>query len=101
MFLGLGTMLIPTGVRGDSRPFEEMESYARTIWHTWFAMMVKPLLTIMCPVYNEERVIPLFWNRIRPVIETLVQRYNVHLLFLDNASTDLTPEQIERVRQSW
>jgi dolichol-phosphate mannosyltransferase len=64
-------------------------------------MRARPLLTILCPVYNEERVIPLFWSRISPVIDTLAGRYTVHLLFLNNASTDLTAEQIEKVRQSW
>jgi dolichol-phosphate mannosyltransferase len=60
-----------------------------------------PLLTILCPVYNEERAIPLFFARIRPVMEVLSERYQVHLLFLNNASTDGTEREIERVRDSW
>src|ERR1043166_6956359 len=64
--------------------------------------MIQPLLlTILCPVYNEERSIPLFFKRLRPVIETLAGRYTVHLLFLNNASTDSTVQEIERVRASW
>lgn len=45
-------------------------------------------LSILCPVYNEEEVIPLFVQRIRPVIEKLAQKYDVRLVFLDNHSTD-------------
>jgi dolichol-phosphate mannosyltransferase len=60
-----------------------------------------PVLTILCPVYNEERAVPLFFARIRPVMETLAKRYQVHLLFLNNASTDQTEKEIQRVRESW
>lgn len=58
-------------------------------------------LTILCPVYNEERVIPLFFERIRPVMENLAERYRVHLVFLDNASTDQSAQQIAQIRGSW
>jgi len=61
----------------------------------------RPLLTILCPVYNEERVIPPFWGRIRPVMEKLSDRYEVHLVFLNNASTDGTVEEIEKIRKAW
>ncbi len=65
-------------------------------------VLERPLiLTILCPVHNEERVIPLFFGRIRPVMEKLSERYTVHLLFLDNASIDRTADEIEKVRQSW
>jgi dolichol-phosphate mannosyltransferase len=59
------------------------------------------LLTILCPIFNEERVIPLFFERMRPVMEKLSKRYRVHLLFLNNASTDGSATQIEKIRQSW
>ena len=63
--------------------------------------MEAPLITILCPVYNEERVIPLFWERIRPVMENLSEHYKVHLLFLDNASTDHSAQEIAKIRESW
>src|ERR1700722_13204536 len=63
--------------------------------------MESPLITILCPVYNEDRVIPLFFQRIQPVLEKLSEHYAVHLLFLNNASGDRTPQQIEKVRQVW
>lgn len=63
---------------------------------------MEPLrITILCPVWNEENVIPLFFTRIRPVLEKLSERYVVDLLFLNNASTDGTSQEIERVRELW
>jgi glycosyltransferase involved in cell wall biosynthesis len=61
----------------------------------------RELVTILCPVYNEEHVIPLFYARIRPVMESLSQRYAVRLVFLNNASTDNTCEEIQKLRESW
>ena len=63
--------------------------------------MEAPLITILCPVYNEDRVIPLFFGRIHPVIAKLSERYSVHLLFLNNASHDQTAQQIEKIREIW
>lgn len=56
-------------------------------------------LTIICPVYNEEQVVPLFFSRIKPIIEDLSSRYMVELLFLNNASTDSTYNVIESLRK--
>ncbi len=63
--------------------------------------MEAPLITILCPVYNEDRVVPLFFERIQPVMEKLSGRYAVHLLFLNNASRDRTAQQIEEIREVW
>jgi len=63
--------------------------------------MEAPLITILCPVYNEDRVVPLFFARIQPVIEKLSEHYGVHLLFLNNASNDRTAQQIEKIREVW
>jgi polyisoprenyl-phosphate glycosyltransferase len=59
------------------------------------------LLTVLCPVHNEASVIPLFFARIRPVLDRLSARYSVDLVFLNNASTDETVRAIEEVRRSW
>ena len=48
----------------------------------------KSSLSILCPVYNEETVIPLFMERIGPVVTSLNAKYEVRLVFLDNHSTD-------------
>lgn len=58
-----------------------------------------PRLTIICPVYNEEKVVPLFFARVLLVINELSARYQVDLLFLNNASTDDTYQAIEKLRQ--
>jgi len=65
------------------------------------AALKTQLLSILCPVHNEELTIPLFYGRIRPVLEKLAESYTVHLVFLDNASTDQSAEQIEKIRESW
>jgi len=36
------------------------------------------LLTILCPVHNEERAIPLFFARILPVMETIHRMTSRH-----------------------
>lgn len=58
-------------------------------------------LTIMCPVYNEEVTVPLFFARLYPVIDQLRSRYQIDLLFLNNASSDGTLAEIKKIRQSW
>ncbi len=52
-------------------------------------------LTVICPVFNEENTVPLFFARMLPVIESLSSRYKVDLLFLNNASTDGTYRALE------
>jgi glycosyltransferase involved in cell wall biosynthesis len=47
-------------------------------------------LEVICPVRNEELVIPLFFERITRVFHELKGRYECRLVFIDNASTDST-----------
>jgi len=56
-------------------------------------------LTIICPVYNEASVIPLFFARLLPVVKQLSSRYRVDVLFLNIASTDLTFDVISALRK--
>lgn len=58
-------------------------------------------LTIICPIYNEERVVPLFFARMRPVMESLSTRYLVDLVFLNNASSDSTFDEVVNLRDAW
>jgi glycosyltransferase involved in cell wall biosynthesis len=60
-----------------------------------------PILAIVCPVYNEEAVILLFFGRVLPVMEALTPRYQIRLVFLDNASVDRTRDRIEDVKALW
>lgn len=54
-------------------------------------------LSILCPAYNEAQVVPLFYRRLKPVIDLLEPRYAVRLIFLNNASTDGTVAAIHRI----
>ena len=63
--------------------------------------MNRPVLAIICPVHNEEGTIPLFFGRVRPVMELLESRYVVRLVFLNNASSDGTREAIDVVGTAW
>lgn len=58
----------------------------------------RPVLAVICPVYNEQQAIPLFFDRLQPVVAGLARRYLVRLVFLNNASRDGTLEQIDQVR---
>lgn len=60
-----------------------------------------PHLTIICPVYNEQNAIPLFFERINRVIQDLSARYKVDLLFLNNASTDDTFKILDGLRREY
>jgi polyisoprenyl-phosphate glycosyltransferase len=55
-------------------------------------------LCILCPLHNEELVVPLFFARIFPVIEILAKKYSVDLVFLNNASTDATVNEVMKLR---
>ncbi|MBU6449183.1 MAG: glycosyltransferase family 2 protein [Rhodospirillales bacterium] len=61
----------------------------------------RPTLSILCPVFNEEVVIPLFAARMMPVIRRLSERYLIRLVFLNNASTDRTLDMIATVHEEW
>ena len=63
--------------------------------------MPLPVLAIVCPVYNEEAVILLFFGRVLPVMEALTPRYQIRLVFLNNASVDRTRDRIEDVKALW
>lgn len=57
------------------------------------------ILTILVPVYNEAPVIPLFFARLRPVVQELRELgYTPHVIFLNNASTDDSLDQIAAIQ---
>jgi len=58
----------------------------------------RPVLAILVPVYNEEQVVPLFFDRMEPVLDQLQQDYRPQMVFLNNASSDGTLAAIESVR---
>jgi dolichol-phosphate mannosyltransferase len=50
-------------------------------------------------MFNEEAVLPLLAERLRPVLDGLGVNYE--LLTVDDGSTDLTPALLERMRREW
>ena len=58
----------------------------------------KQVVAILVPVFNEERVVPLFFQRILPVIQELSHEYTPQLVFINNASRDQTCEVISQIR---
>jgi len=54
-------------------------------------------ITILIPCYNEEETIPLFYSRIRPVIDSLDEE--VELLFVNDGSRDGTLERIKELKK--
>ena len=63
--------------------------------------MAKTKLTVICPVYNEQKVVPLFFGRLHPIRERLSAEYDVDLLFCDDASTDGTLDAIQAIRKDY
>jgi len=61
---------------------------------------MRPKITVLCPVFNEEAVVPLFFARLKPIVDQLTARYRVDVVFLNNASTDGTYEAIQELRQA-
>ncbi|HEX2464179.1 MAG TPA: glycosyltransferase family 2 protein [Thermoanaerobaculia bacterium] len=59
----------------------------------------KPLLSVISPCYNESAVIGLFYQTLRPVLESLDQ-LDFEMVFVDDGSSDDTLEQLNRLAQS-
>lgn len=56
-------------------------------------------LTIICPVCNEQATVPIFYERIKPVMAKLSEKYQCSLIFTNNASTDSTLEFLQTIRR--
>ena len=59
----------------------------------------KLLISIVCPVYNEEQAIPIFFGRLKNAIAPLVDKYDFELIFTNNRSTDGTLSVIRALRE--
>jgi glycosyltransferase involved in cell wall biosynthesis len=59
---------------------------------------VRPLISIVTPVFNEEATVPLFYERLSPVLEALAERYRFELLFTNNRSQDDTAGAVLALR---
>jgi polyisoprenyl-phosphate glycosyltransferase len=58
-----------------------------------------PRLSVVVPVFNEEDVLPLFAERMRPVLDGLEVPYEV--VAVDDGSSDATPVVLEVMRRAW
>jgi dolichol-phosphate mannosyltransferase len=58
----------------------------------------KPLITVICPVYNEEKTIPIFYERVLGLFSKLEATHLCNLLFVDNCSSDRSLQIIRDLR---
>ena len=56
-------------------------------------------LTIICPVFNEEQVIRIFYERLSLVLESLSDAYRWNILFVLDKSSDASSEIIKSIIQ--
>ena len=60
----------------------------------------RPLISIVIPVFNEERNVRLAYDAVTGLFETLADRYRLELFFSDNHSTDGTEAELEKLTAS-
>src|SRR3546814_4593392 len=53
-----------------------------------------PELSLIVPVFNEEEAIPLFMNRVKPVLQQISSHWEV--IFVNDGSTDRTLETLRQ-----
>ena len=58
----------------------------------------RPLVSIVCPVFNEEAAVPIFYERLQKALIGLRGRYEFELIFTNNRSTDRTLDVIHELR---
>jgi dolichol-phosphate mannosyltransferase len=58
-----------------------------------------PLLSVVIPMYNEEEVLPLLAQRLRPVLDALGEDYEV--VAVDDGSSDATAARLLGLRRTW
>jgi len=55
----------------------------------------KQKISVVCPVFNEEEAIPLYYERFKKAMASLQDRYLIELTFINNCSTDNTLDEIK------
>jgi dolichol-phosphate mannosyltransferase len=55
-------------------------------------------VTIICPVFNEEQAVPLFYQRLKAALAPAEKKVRFEILFMNNRSTDGTLAAIEALR---
>ena len=59
----------------------------------------RPELSVVVPMYDEQDVVQLFVDRLRPVLDSLGREYEV--LVVDDGSRDTTPALLDKARRDW
>lgn len=66
--------------------------------------MPSPHLSIVIPMFNEEAVLPLLSDRLRPLADAMVDDgvcAAYEIVAVDDGSTDATPVLLQRLRRTW
>jgi polyisoprenyl-phosphate glycosyltransferase len=58
----------------------------------------KQKISVICPVFNEEETIPLYYDRFQKAIACLLDRYEIEITFVNNCSTDNTLATIKNLQ---
>lgn len=66
---------------------------------SYLVVMTNPELSVVVPMFDEEAVLPLFVQRLRPVLDGLGEAYEV--VCIDDGSQDATPVLLQRYLQQW
>jgi dolichol-phosphate mannosyltransferase len=59
----------------------------------------KTSLSIIVPVFNEDQIIHIFFDRINKVLNKISNKYDSHILFINNASSDNTYSCIRKIQK--
>lgn len=60
---------------------------------------MRPLITILTPAYNEEEAIPLFYEEVKRVTDSLADKYDFEFLWINDGSKDRTLEVMRSLRK--
>lgn len=60
----------------------------------------RPIVSIVCPAYQEQDVLPIFHNELNRVLESLQHLYQFEILYIDDGSRDSTLAAMHAVAQS-
>lgn len=55
-------------------------------------------ISILCPVYNEEETIQIFYDRLQKALASVLDRYDFEIVFLNNRSTDRSLSILRELR---
>jgi len=59
---------------------------------------LKPLISIITPVYNEEKNIPLFYKSIHKVVKDLP--YSFEIIYVDDGSKDNSSKEVKKIKSN-